>query len=434
MSTTTLDAAALDAATLESGREPPTGLNDKTQDQELKEGGARAWLTVAGSSAALFVTFGWVNCIGLFQAQYEMDQLKGYSSSTVSWITSVEFFCMLFFSPVGGRLFDNYGPRLPILIGSFMHVFGLMMLSISSEYYQIMLSQSICSGIGSSLVFSPALTAAQTYFQKKRGIALGLVVAGSSIGGVVFPEMAQHLIPSVGFGWAVRTCAFLIMGMLVFANLAITSNWEHKPKPFALVNYVRPVGELNFCIMAASCFFLYWGLFVPFNYIVTEAIHYGMKESLAISLVPILNGASFFGRTVPNYVADKVGRFNVMIVMVFVSAILVLGLWLPGRGDGAIIAFAVLFGISSGAGIGLGPVLITNISPPGELGFRMGTIMSIAAIGTLTSPPIAGAIVADDGGSYRFAAVFAGVNFLLAGLGIGLLRVRLEGWKMSAKI
>lgn len=98
---------------------------------------------------------------------------------------------------------------------------------------------------------------AQTYFQKKRGIALGLVVAGSSIGGVVFPQMVQHLMPSVGFGWAVRTCAFLIMGMLIFANLTITSNWEHKPKTFDIMSYVRPVGEANFCIMAASCFFLY---------------------------------------------------------------------------------------------------------------------------------------------------------------------------------
>lgn len=66
---------------------------------------------------------------------------------------------MLFFSPVGGKIFDHYGPKVPILIGSIMHVFGLMMLSISSKYYQILLSQSICSGVGSSLVFSPALTA-----------------------------------------------------------------------------------------------------------------------------------------------------------------------------------------------------------------------------------------------------------------------------------
>ncbi|RSL90171.1 hypothetical protein CEP51_000864 [Fusarium floridanum] len=423
--------STLDVATLEDGR-PEKETDEKPQ--QSPEGGTRGWLTVAGSSAALFATFGWVNCIGLFQAQYEQVQLKDYSSSDIAWITSIEFFCMLFFSPVGGKIFDHYGPKVPILIGSIMHVFGLMMLSISSKYYQILLSQSICSGVGSSLVFSPALTAAQTYFDKKRGIALGLVVAGSSVGGVIFPQMAQHLIPQVGFGWAIRICAFLILGMLLLSNLTITSNLTHSPKPFSIMDYLKPIREVNFCILAVSSFFLYWGMFVPFNYIVTEAIHYGMKPSLAIGLVSIMNGASFFGRTVPNYIADKLGRFNVTVVMLLLSAIMVLGLWLPGRGDGAIITFAVLFGFSSGAGIGLAPVLIAGVSPIEELGFRVGTILSLAAIGSLTSPPIAGAIVTDDGGSYRFAAVFGGVNFLIATRGVALLRVKLGGWKLTTKI
>ena len=51
--------------------------------------------------------------------------------------------------------------------------------------------------------------------------------------------------------------------------------------------------------------------------------------------------------------------------MTALSAVVVLALWLPGRGDGAFISFAVLFGITSGAGIGLGPVLIASISPIG---------------------------------------------------------------------
>lgn len=123
-----------------------------------------------------------------------------------------------------------------------------------------------------------------------------------------------------------------------------------------------------------------------------------------------------------------------MLVMVLMSTALILGLWLPGRSDAAIICFAAFFGFSSGAGIGLGPVLISSISPMNELGFRMGTIMSLAAIGTLTSPPIAGAIVADDGGSYRFAAVFAGINYFISFVGIGWLRVRLAGWKLTAKV
>lgn len=66
---------------------------------------------------------------------------------------------MLFTSPVAGKLFDNYGPRVPIAIGSVLHVFVLMMASLSDKYYQLMLSQSVVSGIGSSLICTPAMTA-----------------------------------------------------------------------------------------------------------------------------------------------------------------------------------------------------------------------------------------------------------------------------------
>jgi MFS family permease len=62
-------------------------------------------------------------------------------------------------SPLAGSLFDNYGPRVPVAIGTVMHVFGLMMTSLSSEYYQFVLSQSVCSGIGASLIFTPCMTA-----------------------------------------------------------------------------------------------------------------------------------------------------------------------------------------------------------------------------------------------------------------------------------
>lgn len=57
-----------------------------------------------------------------------------------------------------GKVFDDFGPRYLLVAGTFLHVFGLMMTSISKTYYQILLSQAICSGIGASLVFSPAFT------------------------------------------------------------------------------------------------------------------------------------------------------------------------------------------------------------------------------------------------------------------------------------
>jgi hypothetical protein len=45
-----------------------------------------------------------------------------------------------------------------------MHVFGLMMTSLSRKCYQFVLSQSVCSGIGASLIFTPAMTAVSTSF------------------------------------------------------------------------------------------------------------------------------------------------------------------------------------------------------------------------------------------------------------------------------
>lgn len=57
--------------------------------------------------------------------------------------------------PIIGKLYDNYGPRWLILVGTFMHVFGIMMASISTDYYQILLSQGVCSAIGVSAIFQP---------------------------------------------------------------------------------------------------------------------------------------------------------------------------------------------------------------------------------------------------------------------------------------
>jgi MFS family permease len=97
----------------------------------------------------------------------------------------------------------------------------------------------------------------QTWFRQKRGIAGGLTVAGSSLGGVIFPLMVQHLLPQVGFGWTMRICAFMILVLLVIANLTISSNFAHKPHPFSIMHYLGPLRELNFGVLCAASFFMY---------------------------------------------------------------------------------------------------------------------------------------------------------------------------------
>ena len=54
-------------------------------------------------------------------------------------------------------IYDHYGPRWLLLGGSFLHIFGIMMASLGTEYYQIMLAQGVCSAIGVSAVFQPGM-------------------------------------------------------------------------------------------------------------------------------------------------------------------------------------------------------------------------------------------------------------------------------------
>lgn len=158
-----------------AGKPPPNPLTDP---KSFPEGGAKAWLTVAGASACLFVSFGWINCVGVFQQYYQTHQLKEYTTSDVSWIPALQsrsfssyhpifltmlVFFMLFGGSFVGRIYDQYGPRYLLLVGTFLHVFGLMMTSISSKYYQLLLSQAICSPIGASMVFYPAFTCVSSH-------------------------------------------------------------------------------------------------------------------------------------------------------------------------------------------------------------------------------------------------------------------------------
>ena len=158
---------------------------EKPVDSGPPDGGYRAGLVVAGAWCCLACSFGWITCIGLFQDYYLTHQLRDYSPSAVAWIPATETFMMFAGSPICGKVFDSFGSRGLLIFGLFFHVFGVMMISLSSEYYQFFLAQSICSAMGASAIFWGANNSVGTWFARRRGLALGIVSSGSSIGGLV---------------------------------------------------------------------------------------------------------------------------------------------------------------------------------------------------------------------------------------------------------
>lgn len=160
---------------------------------QFPEGGFEAWLVVVGAFSCVFCSFGWINCgtdtalpflrhaltVILYDRYRNLPRLLPNESASksipkcdimdclsgairnvcrsISPISSLTQSSCTDSSkgPIIGRFYDRYGPRYILLFGTFFHVFGLMMMSISTEYYQFILSQGVCSPIGISCLFTP---------------------------------------------------------------------------------------------------------------------------------------------------------------------------------------------------------------------------------------------------------------------------------------
>ncbi|KAL5118373.1 hypothetical protein ACEQ8H_003722 [Pleosporales sp. CAS-2024a] len=418
---------------LEQTNAAPAAVHAAHSDS-FPDGGAKAYLCLLGAACCLFCSFGWLNCVGVFQNYYQLHQLSNYSPSTIAWIPSVQLFIMFFPGPIVGWVYDNYGPRYLLIFGTFFHVFGLMMTSLCTKYYQFLLAQAICSPIGLNAIFQAGTSTIPTWFLKKRGLAYGIMAAGSGLGGVIFPIMASHLIPEVGFPWTIRIIAFLILGMLIVALLTVESRLPPTPRALALKVFVEPFKETKFVLLMIAAFVFFLGIFIPINYIEVEARHSGMSSRLASYLIPILNAGSIFGRIIPGALADKVGKFNMQAICSVLAGVIVLALAIPASTNAAWIAFAALYGIASGAFVSILPAQVAGISKVEQIGVRVGVTFCCCSFAGLFGAPIAGAIIDADKGKFWGMNVFAGTLLMAGAFMFFLERMYIANWQLAKRI
>lgn len=90
----------------------PAGVDNAQHDEELDEGGARAWLSILGSFLVYFASFGVANSFGYFQTFYQLDYLKDYTPSVISFIGTIQITLLYLTGSIAGALFDSYGLKV----------------------------------------------------------------------------------------------------------------------------------------------------------------------------------------------------------------------------------------------------------------------------------------------------------------------------------
>lgn len=327
---------------------------------------------------------------------------------------------------ITGPLFDAGYFRSLIIFAAFLLPFGLMMTSLATKYWQLILSQGICVGLAAGCLFVPSVAILPQYFRRKRGLANGLAASGSSIGGVIYPIMFDQLQKKVGVAWATRALGFVCFGTICISISIMRSRFQ--PKEKRKLYQFSALKEPAFTVFAIAMFMGFLGFYNFLFYVQSYAIETGIVDAnLGFYLLSMLNAASALGRITPNFLADHVGPLNMLTPAVTITATLAF-VWIGVHTVPGIIILAVFYGFFSGGFVSLPPVVMASMTPDvRDLGTRLGMVFAITSIGLLIGTPIGGAILADTNeflGVQLFTAcclttsavLMACVRFLRSGL------------------
>jgi hypothetical protein len=296
--------------------------------------------------------------------------------------------------------------------GAVLLVLSVFLMSITSGYVQYMYLHGILGGIGSGMLFSPAISVLAHYFSRKLPLVIGVVFAGGSAGAAVLSIMLDRLLnfSEVSFGWSMRILGFIMMTILIFACVLVK---EGRPPCGAssrsLIPYARnrrPSGgklydQYWFTVLALT--FLFVGLRLPFATFITFAADFGISTEMSYFLTLYIAAGSYFGQLTTGALANKLGVYTILAGEALACSILHF-CWLKVKPDFGLYVFVVVFGFILGSVLSLMCTVTAQMAPtPSHVGRYVGMAMAVTSI-----PACIGASTTSSK-NLKFAEISAGV-------------------------
>jgi len=325
------------------------------------------WWVVLAAGVGLAVHIGpiIVPTFGLFLKP--LSQEFGWSRAQVSLAFSLSTLAMTVVVPLIGRLVDRLGARRVIVLS--VLIFGLGMISfyfLSARLWHFYAIYLVMGVAGSGTTPVPYSQVISRWFDKKRGLALGLAMAGIQLGAVVTPPLAQALIIGVGWRHAYVLLGLLVIGVTIpVVGLAL----KETPQMMGLLPDGETVAQAGatqrsgqelgmdgsaawhtgaFWLMVGAFFLLsvsFHGVVIHFVPMLTDRGISAQSAALAVSMSAV---GALLGGVGAGYLLD---RFFAPYVAVYFFCGAALGtflLWSGAVGGLAVVAI-VLWGLALGA-------------------------------------------------------------------------------------
>jgi len=175
---------------------------DKNSGSLLEEGTLNypGWRVTIASGIGLFVSFGslLVYTFGIFLKP--LTEQFSWSRQSVSLAFGMAAMSVAVSSPPLGYLIDRFGPRRVILVCLTIYGCGLASLALLTSHiahlYGVFVVMGLVGNGAAHLAYSRVVS---TWFDRRRGMALAVLMAGGSLGAIFLPPAAQALIQRLGW-------------------------------------------------------------------------------------------------------------------------------------------------------------------------------------------------------------------------------------------
>jgi MFS family permease len=400
----------------------------------------------------VFTACGLNFAFGVYQALYEAmskepdNPFTGANPALIDLIGTIAISLMTILAPFSTAWTKRFPPHMVIGAGGIIFALSLLLASFSQQLWQFELTQGVLMGVGTCLLYMPAVTVCPPWFNEHRGLAMGFILAGTGVGGVVWAPALRALNDKIGF----RNTLRLSSGVSLVLCLAAGSKMKWHPSMRArsqnaslfkvpLIDW-KVAKTRKFQAQALGAMFQSAAYYIPVFFFAAYARTLGYSDSAGANFIALSNAANAIGKVVIGYLADRVGRLNALFITTLLSAFTTLGLWLPSvlldggeTSKSLFIAFALCYGVFASAYVSLFPTSLVELFGVQHFANVNGVLYMLRGLATMVGTPVAGALIRDTGRPKAYEATSSLAGGLLASAALAVFWVRLEASKGTRK-
>ncbi|VXA90481.1 MFS transporter [Citricoccus sp. K5] len=313
-----------------------------------------------------------------------------------------------------GFLIDRYGPRLPSVPMAMAFGVGLMLMAAmpNSQFMFYLLCAVIGAGAGAVNPVAHS-TVVSAWFKDRRGLALGILMAGLGACGVLMPYLANWVL-----AWGGWRMTFLVIGALctiipagVYAFITRMPA-DHEAERLAARKRGKMAGESlwtiarnyrQFWLLSISIFLVSSATFGLMGQVVPMTTDKGIDQVIAVGILSVLSLSSLFARLVVGFLLD---RFYAPVIGTIIFALCAVGVYfmITSSNTGLLFLASVLIGLGLGAEGDIAAYMCSRYFPKHSYGRVLGFIYFLYAQGSAFGIFLLGQIYGATG-SYQSGAL-----------------------------